>query len=385
MGRINVRIIGAGPTGLLLAASLARLDINVYIYDFVNQKSLISKEKTYAITHSSKRILEKFSLWDLLKSNIYGFNSLSISDTLIKKSALFSINDLSPDLENSRSIGWVIKHSVLTRVLLERLSNHENVTFTNKYVDRISRKDFDYEFIADGANSCFKKINGLLNFKNNYNQSCLTFKVRLRGNVKKRAYEIFRDEGPLALLPLSDNIYQVIWTSDNLIAKERINLNRSFLLDNLSVTLPRDLKLDEIIGDVNCFPVSLSFTVPSFDFKKVIFVGDALHTFHPVGGQGLNACWRDVNEIYNCFCESHNNKKRLSSLKFRFYTNRLLDIFSIFFTTHNLIVIFANRNLFLIPLRKMSFFFLNRFSIIRRFLFSYMTKSLSFRSIRKFN
>lgn len=385
MGRTNVRIIGAGPTGLLLAVSLASLDIDVYIYDFVNQKSLISKDKTYAITHSTKRILEKFALWDLLKSNIYGFNSLSISDTLIKKSAIFSIKDLSPDLDNSRDIGWVIKHSVLTRVLLERLSTHENVTFTNKYVDKISRKDFDYEFIADGANSCFKKTNALLNFKNNYNQSCLTFKVRLRGNVKQRAYEIFRYEGPLALLPLSENIYQVIWTSDNLIARERMNLNRSFLLDNLSVTLPGELKLDEIIGDVNCFPVSLSFTVPSFDFKKLIFVGDALHTFHPVGGQGLNACWRDVNDIYNCFCESNDNKKRLSLLKFRFYINRFLDIFSVFFATHSLIVIFANRNLFLIPLRRMSFFFLNRFSKIRCSLFSYMTKSLSFKSIRKFN
>jgi len=45
----------------------------------------------------------------------------------------------------------------------------------------------------------------LLNFvdiKKSYSQSCLTFKVSLRGHCEKRAYEIFRKEGPLALLPL---------------------------------------------------------------------------------------------------------------------------------------------------------------------------------------
>ena len=31
----------------------------------------------------------------------------------------------------------------------------------------------------------------------------------------------------------------------------------------------------------------------------MLLVGDSFHTFHPVGGQGLNTCWRDVNSIYD--------------------------------------------------------------------------------------
>ena len=56
----------------------------------------------------------------------------------------------------------------------------------------------------------------LIDIKKSYNQSCLTFKVSLRGHCEKRAYEIFRKEGPLALLPLEKNLYQVIWTSSTL-------------------------------------------------------------------------------------------------------------------------------------------------------------------------
>ena len=67
----------------------------------------------------------------LIKSNIYGFNSLSISDTFIKKSALFSITDLSPDLDNSRDIGWVIKHSDLMNVFFQEIDSLDNIFFNS--------------------------------------------------------------------------------------------------------------------------------------------------------------------------------------------------------------------------------------------------------------
>jgi len=61
---------------------------------------------------------------------------------------------------------------------------------------------FDYQFFSTGANSLDKKFIDFVDIKKSYSQSCLTFKVSLRGHCEKRAYEIFRKEGPLALLPL---------------------------------------------------------------------------------------------------------------------------------------------------------------------------------------
>ena len=138
-----------------------------------------------------------------------------------------------------------------------------------------------------------------------YNQSCLTFEVLVRGNVPRRAYEIFRKEGPLALLPLDKNKYQIIWTATTSKSMDRLNSSKSFLLDNMSTILPEYFKLDQINSEINIFPVSLSLCLPIFNFKKVIFVGDSFHTFHPVGGQGLNTCWRDVNTIYDPVSYTH--------------------------------------------------------------------------------
>jgi len=202
--------------------------------------------------------------------------------------------------------------------------------------------------------------------------------------VESCAYEIFREEGPLALLPLDKNLYQIIWTSSTSKSIDRLNTDKNFLMDNLSTILPDYFKLDQIVGEVNLFPVSLSINLSIFNSKKLLFVGDSFHTFHPVGGQGLNTCWRDVNNIFDILNEnSFVNKNNLKFFKFKYYLSRFIDIIFTLVITDSLITFFANRNFILIPIRKISFKLLNKFLIIRKILINQMTKSIIFKSIKE--
>ncbi|MAD13333.1 MAG: 2-octaprenyl-6-methoxyphenol 4-monooxygenase, partial [Pelagibacteraceae bacterium] len=116
---------------------------------------------------------------------------------------------------------------------------------------------------------------------------------------------------------------------------------------------------------------------------KEVSVGDSFHTFHPVGGQGLNTCWRDVNVIYDIFARDiSTTKKELNIFKYKYYFKRSFDIVSTIVVTDILIKLFANNNLLLIPLRKISFLLLNKFLFIRRIILNHMTKSLIFSSIK---
>jgi 2-octaprenyl-6-methoxyphenol hydroxylase len=268
-------------------------------------------------------------------------------------------------------------------VFFQEIDNYENIFFMT--TPKLLRKKllFDYQFFSSGANSFDNKLLDFVDIKKSYNQSCLTFKVSLRGNCEKRAYEIFRKEGPLALLPLEKNLYQVIWTSSTLKTIERLNSDKNFLIDNLSTILPTEFKLDQIIGELNIFPVSLSLNLPILNFKKFVLVGDAFHTFHPVGGQGLNTCWRDVNTIFDLFNEnSVITRKNLIFFKFKYFLSRILDIVFIIFITDSLISTFANRNVFLFPIRKFSFLLLNNFLFIRKLVLNQMTKSLIYSRIK---
>ena len=381
--RFNFKIVGSGPTGLLLSIALSKFDCNIFLIDLLEKDRLINKEKTYAITHSTRKILTKFRLWHKLEPFLFGFDTLSILDSETSVFTHLTISDLDNDISSAENIGWVVKHSDLMNIFFKEINNYENIFFMTP--QELLRKKilFDYQFFSTGANSLDKKLLDFVDIKKSYNQSCLTFKISLRGNCEKRAYEIFRKEGPLALLPLDKNLYQVIWTSTTLKAIERLNSDKNFLLDNLSTILPDEFKLDQIIGEFNIFPVSLSFNFPVFNFKKLVFLGDAFHTFHPVGGQGLNSCWRDVNTIFDLFNKSFGSiRTNLFLFKFKFIASRILDIVFTMFITDSLISIFANRNFLLFPLRKLSFFLLNKFLFIRKLVINQMTKSLIYSRIK---
>nr|WP_075487989.1 FAD-dependent monooxygenase [Prochlorococcus marinus] len=380
---LNFRIVGSGPTGLLLSIALSKFGCNIFLTDLLTRNKLINKNKTYAITHSTRKILCKFRIWEKLEPYLFGFDTLSISDSLTSSITNLSFNDLDDDISSTKNIGWVVKHSDLMNVFFREIDNYENIFFMTPQKLLNKKILFDYQFFSTGANSLDKKLLGFVDIKKSYNQSCLTFKVSLRGNREKRAYEIFRKEGPLALLPLEKNLYQVIWTSSTLKSIERLNYEKNFLLDNLSTILPEDWKLDQIIGEFNIFPISLSLNLQLFNFKKIVFVGDAFHTFHPVGGQGLNSCWRDVNTIFDIFNKNFTiTKMDLILFKFKYLSSRILDIIFTMLITDSLISIFANRNLFLFPIRKFSFLLLNNFIFIRKLVLNQMTKSLIYSRIK---
>ena len=380
---LNFKIVGSGPSGLLLAISLAKLNFNIYITDLLTREKLINKDKTYAITHSTRKILSKFNLWNKLNSHLYNFDSLSISDSETLDFTILTTSDLDKDISSLDTIGWVVKHADLMNVFFYEIDKMDNIFFKSPLDLSIENINYDYKFISTGANSNYMKNYNYFEIKKSYNQSCLTFEVLVRGNVHNRAYEIFRKEGPLALLPLDANRYQIIWTASTSKSIDRLNSNKSFLLDNLSTIVPEHFLVDQIDSEINIFPVSLSLSLPFFNFRKEVFVGDSFHTFHPVGGQGLNTCWRDVNVIYDIFARDLSiTKKSLNIFKYKYYFKRSLDIISTIIVTDSLIKFFANNNFILKPLRKISFFLLNNFLLIRRIILNHMTKSLIFSSIK---
>ena len=95
---LNFKIVGTGPSGLLLAISLAKLNFNIYTTDLLTREKLINKDKTYAITHSTRKILSKFNLWSKLKSYLYKFDSLSISDSVTSDFTILTTSDLDKDI-----------------------------------------------------------------------------------------------------------------------------------------------------------------------------------------------------------------------------------------------------------------------------------------------
>ena len=371
----KIKILGSGPTGSLLALFLASEDCIVDIIEPLSEVELLSKDKGYAITQSSRRIFEKLGIWSSLENISSGFSSLSIIDNELSQSVIVRSNDLRKFNKKQSNIGWVVEHKHLMRILLDSINSNEYINKSNS--DLNQDENFDFILAADGRDSDSRKAWKINYYKRFYKQRCISFKSIIRGLPSKRAYEIFKDQGPLALLPLGNDIYQVIWFSSIPEVKLKLKLENSKLLGELINVLPDNALAEKIVSKISNYSVLQAFAFPKFSRFNKILVGDSAHSFHPVGGQGLNSCIRDVYELSSLISNYESisvAKKKFFSIYY--YFKRFDDIFSLLIFTDFLIRLFSNRSILLYPLRYLIFNMLMSFKFLRVAVFSLMTDSL---------
>jgi 2-octaprenyl-6-methoxyphenol hydroxylase len=146
---------------------------------------------------------------------------------------------------------------------------------------------------ADGARSLVRTAAGIASSDENYNQVALVVHVATDRPATGIAYERFTRTGPLAVLPLADGAYTVVWTLEPTRAEAVLALAspefEAALQDAFGWRIGRILKS----GARSSYPLSLSradvLTAP-----RLVLVGNAAQALHPVAGQGFNLGLRDA-------------------------------------------------------------------------------------------
>ena len=375
----NIKVLGSGPTGSLLALALALNKCNVTLIEPLSDSELLKKDKGYAVTQCTRKIFEEFGIWNNIKNSSFGFTSLSIVDDVLSQSVLVRNNDLKRLNNDQTEIGWVVEHKLLMQLLINKINSNKFIKKLN--YDSTDDADFDFILASDGRESTTRRKWQIKYFKSSYKQKCISFKAILNGSPPKRAYEIFKREGPLALLPLPNNIYQIIWFSSESDTKSKLEKTHTQLLTNLKDELPDNIVPERIIGKISSFSLAKAFALPNFKNFKNILVGESAHSFHPVGGQGLNSCIRDVYELslmINNYENLSNINRKFFSLKY--FLHRSVDILSLILFTEFLVTFFSNKIIILYPFRYIIFYIMKKVPFIRINIFSVMTDS-----IRRYN
>ena len=109
----NIKVIGSGPTGSLLALSLALNKCNVTLIEPLSDSELLEKDKGYAVTQCTRKILKELGLWHNIQKSSFGFTSLSIIDDVLSQSVLVRNNDLKKLNNDQKDLGWVLEHKFL--------------------------------------------------------------------------------------------------------------------------------------------------------------------------------------------------------------------------------------------------------------------------------
>ena len=368
---------GAGPTGALAALALADAGWQVEIRDPLSAEQLQARGRAYAFNHSSQRLLQRLGLWEALVAAMVPFRRLQLRDCALGRQVPFDADDLPAGCRSgdpAAAVGWIARHAPLMAVLLQRLQMEPAIQLQLGWGELPPplQSSIDLEIAADGPASPRRRALGIGLWRLPYRQQCLTAQVELRGNADDQAWELFRPEGPFAVLPLGAGQSQLVWSAPAERCRRLEALPPAPFLEAVAAALPDALEPDALLDQPRAFPVEL-LLARRLSAGRTVLVGESGHRCHPVGGQGLNLCWRDVAVLHRLARRAAAGRLPLRALPAAYGRRRWLDLLLTLAFTHSLVLLFSNRRRWLLPLRRLALRLLARLAPLRRFSLGLMT------------
>lgn len=374
-------------TGCLAALALARAGWVVVVVDPLERQTLLSRQRAYALSQSSLALLQQLGLADALAPHLWDFDQLTLQANRGGTQVQFHCTDLPRGAPPA--IGWIAEHHPVMATLLRHLDQASEVTlklggadgaaFSPGGAGEAGDGNWDLVVAADGHRSMVRQTMGVRCWGWRYDQSCITVQARLHGGQSTRAWEVFRDEGPLAVLPMGQGRAQIVWSTSRTRAAALTAMDPQDFSRALAAALPEAVDLTAVCRPPQAFPVGLQLA-QCLQRGNVLLLGEAAHCCHPLGGQGLNLCWRDVACLHALAHRVGQGQGSVGWLLRRYGRQRWLDTVATLLVTDGLLRLFTLGCLmpgrliwgrliwgrwFLVPLQRFSLAFLRRWGLLR--------------------
>ena len=140
---------------------------------------------------------------------------------------------------------------------------------------------------AEGRGAVVREAAGIGVIGWPYPQTGVVATVRMERPHEGVAHEYFLPGGPFAILPLTDNRANLVWTEATARAAALKSARPEVFQAHLERRFGEFLGGLTIEGPIFTYPLSLQLA-ERFCGPRVALLGDAAHGVHPIAGQGLN-------------------------------------------------------------------------------------------------
>ena len=305
----DIAIIGAGPAGASLACALDGQGLRIVLIEALAPQMpgpTSYDSRGIALAWGAARILGALGLWEELKAALTPIKRIHVSDR-----GRFGTACLDHREEGVEALGYVVEGQALGEVLRRRLRTLTDVELlcpaqvTGVALHREAAcLDVDTEqgsrhltasllVAADGSQSPVRGQLGIDSLEHDYGQHAVIANVtpsRAHANV---AYERFTDSGPMALLPRSEGRCSLVWTVTNEHLQEIMALDDGAFLARLQQRFGYRVGRFLRAGRRVAYPLVNRLAREQVR-RRLVLIGNAAHTLHPVAGQGFNLGLRDV-------------------------------------------------------------------------------------------
>lgn len=298
------------------------------------------------------------TLWQQFQPIVTPIKKIHVSDKGHSGLTEFSAHEF--DLSQ---LGGVIELQVAGKILLNAMQQYPHIDYfapvdiTNIEYDtnqvKISLKNdrtLSTKLLvgADGTQSLVAnaaKISQKL--VRQYNQTAIITNVLPQQAHQYRAFERFTDEGPLALLPMSNNLMSLVWCVQN--PEKLMQCSETEFLVALQHRFGWRLGKLLQCGQRFAYPLNL-YQAEQHIQPRIALIGNAAQTLHPIAGQGFNLGIRDVMQLAKLIATNYKTKQDIGDYQnlMPYERARQQDQQQIINLTDSLLSIFANN---LLPLQ----------------------------------
>ena len=305
----DLLIVGGGMVGASLAIALSGQGLSIGLVDAHAPGDPAQPgydDRAIALAWGSRRIFEGMGLWPALAADAEPICEIHVSDR-----GRFGFTHLSAHEEQVPALGYVLTARRIGEALQERLRQCPDLDWiapaqvtavsADETAARITLAEGEAArelnaallVAADGGRSFVREALGLPTRRWEYGQSAIVANVTPGRPHRNVAYERFTEEGPIALLPMSEGRCALVWTVHDAQVDEVMALDDAAFLARFQARFGHRLGRFRRVGRRASYPLSLLRVTESVR-RRVAVIGNAAHALHPIAGQGFNLGLRDV-------------------------------------------------------------------------------------------
>jgi len=342
----SIIIIGGGLVGNLLHLMLESKGFSINQFE----KTSKLKNRTFALTPSSVDWLKSIGLPSKFFDSLNDISSMKIFDSTLSNSVTFESDDIAKPaiafMANEKDFNEAIEKTFKKRKTIEEIP--KDYVIKNKQdqvIIETSKEQYKSSIIiaCDGVNSLAREKIEIKSTKHDFNQTAITFQLKVKLDNQNEAKQFFLKESILAILPIKKNLVSIVWSCNSQFYKKINSFDEKSIEDELNLTIGDFYKDIKVVSKIESFPLTMN-RVESFFKDRVLLVGDAAHFIHPLAGQGLNLGIRDIITLEKIIDKKDYADIGLKGFLRKYERARKEDVAQMGFLTLGLNWIFSNKS-----------------------------------------
>lgn len=303
---VDITVVGGGMVGAAAAVLLARLGWRVAVVESVRPESIAESEpmdlRVSAISPASIQVLQQAGAWAAIQASgrAKAYQELATWE-MSGCETRFAATDIGRS-----ELGFILENRLMQWALWQQLAALPNVTChcpasvtaltphshgVQIQLSDATILDSQWALAADGAHSSLRQLAGIGTTQWDYRQDCMLIHVSLAEEAPAETWQRFYPSGPRSFLPLAQKQASLVWYDSPAKIQELLRLSPAALCSAVRQAFP---PLPEFqVQRRAAFPLTRRHTC-HYVQNRVIVLGDAAHTIHPLAGQGVNLGFQDV-------------------------------------------------------------------------------------------